>query len=114
MKNQTLQTQAVTTARALAHAGTALLNVRGVLCAVPRGQVKLEFVNDLEQARDEFLAALANRPSASAAEIEDAFDALQSAIIRNHEHELELIRKFRVTRIVQGVAFFANENGGTQ
>lgn len=99
----------------------ARVNVRGVVCAVPRNELRAagELENDIEQARDAFVEAARSltewqtQPRVMSQydtrEVyEDAFDILTHAIERKHANELRLVAQYRVARTINNVAFYVD------
>jgi hypothetical protein len=90
----------------------AMVIVRGVVCAVPLTVARdASFDDDIEQARDMFVAcagALDGTVSARDA-YDDTFEVLQRAIVRRYERETEIIEKYAVNRIANGIAFYASK-----
>jgi hypothetical protein len=90
----------------------AMVNVRGVICAVPHAVLRdTTFQDDIEQARDMFVIAAnaLNGPPATRDNYEDTFKTLARAIERNYERETVLIQKYAVRKIAHGIAFYAEE-----
>jgi hypothetical protein len=89
--------QIVNAARAIAIDRKVNVMVRNVRCSVPRSELHLELLEEIEQSRDILFATYDQHIAGEIGydQVEDAFDALRSTIERCYRHDAYIIRNFQ-------------------